>query len=241
MSPEHGGSSCAEIAPALPELALGVLTGRDRVVALAHTESCSLCADELEQLARAADAVVLVAPELEPPVGFEVRLFSRMGVSDDVPTPIRPTPIRRRVRPWFLAAAAAVVALFIGLGAGWALSSPRSGHAGVAVGKPTPGAIVTTAVLREHGRAVGRVSTSGGANPWMYMTLADVSIQGKVTCQVVTNDGVIHTVGTFTVRQGYGAWGAPLPVSPGDVHRAQVVSPKGTVIATATLGSHPST
>ncbi len=118
MSPEHGGSSCAEIAPALPELALGVLTGRDRVVALAHTESCSPCADELEQLARAADAVVLVAPELEPPVGFEVRLFSRMGVSDDVPT-----PIRRRVRTWFLASAAAVVALFIGLGAGWALSS----------------------------------------------------------------------------------------------------------------------
>jgi len=43
-----------------------------------------------------------------------------------------------------------------------------------------------------------------------------------------------------TVKQGYGDWGAPLPVSPGDVHRAQVVSPKGTVIATATLGSHPS-
>jgi hypothetical protein len=235
MSHEPGGSSCAEISPALPELALGVLTGRDRVVALAHTESCSLCTDELEQLARAADAVVLVAPELEPPVGFEVRLFSRMGVSDDVPT-----PIRRRVRTWILASAAAVVALFIGLGAGWALSSPPTGHTGAAVGAPTHGAIVTTAVLREDGRAVGRVSTSGGANPWMYMTLDDVSIQGEVTCQVVTNDGVTHTVGTFTVKQGYGAWGAPLPVSPGDVHRAQVVSPKGTVIATATLGSHPS-
>jgi hypothetical protein len=232
MSLEHAGLSCAEISLALPELALGVLTGRDRVVALAHTESCSTCADELEQLARAADAVVRVAPELEPPVGFEVRLFSRMGVSDDMPT-----PIRRRVPSWVLAAAAAVVVLFIGLGAGWALSSPPTGHAGVAVGKPTPGAIVTTAVLREDGRAVGRVSTSSGANPWMYMSLADVSIQGKVTCQVVTDDGVTHTVGTFTVRQGYGAWGAPLPVSPGDVHRAQVVSPKGTVIATASLGS----
>jgi hypothetical protein len=234
MSPEHAGSSCAEISPALPELALGVLTGRDRVVALAHTDSCSPCADELEQLARAADAVVLVTPELEPPVGFEVRLFSRMGVSDDVPT-----PIRRRVRTWFLASAAAVVALFIGLGAGWALSSPATGHTGAAVGAPTHGTM-TTAVLREDGRAVGRVSTSSGANPWMNMTLADASIQGEVTCQVVTNDGVTHTVGTFTVKQGYGAWGAPLPVPPGDVHRAQVVSPNGTVIATATLGSHSS-
>jgi len=235
MTPEHAGWSCAEISPALPELALGVLTGRDRVVALAHTESCSPCADELEQLARAADAVVRVAPELEPPVGFEVRLFSRMGVSDDIPT-----PIRRRVRSWFLASAAAVVVLFTGLAAGWALSSSPTGHAPAAVGTPTPGAIVTTAVLREDGRVVGRVSISGGADPWMNMTLADSSIQGEVTCQVVTDDGVTHTVGTFTVKQGYGAWGAPLPVSPGDVHRAQVVSPKGTVIATATLGSHSS-
>ena len=168
MSDEHGGHSCAEITPALPELALGILTGRDRAATLAHVESCSPCADELEQLARAADAVVRVAPELEPPVGFEVRLFSRMGVSDDVPT-----PIRRRVRTWFLASAAAVVALFIGLGAGWALSSPTPGHTGVAVGTPSPGAIVTTAVLREDGRAVGRVSTYGRSQPWMFMTLDD--------------------------------------------------------------------
>ena len=37
-------------------------------------------------------------------------------------------------------------------------------------------------------------------------------------------------------REGYGAWMAPLPVDPADVHTAEVVSPSGTVIATATLG-----
>jgi hypothetical protein len=47
---------------------------------------------------------------------------------------------------------------------------------------------------------------------------------------------VTHTVGTFTARNGYGSWGAALPVSPGDVRRAQVVSPQGAVLATATLG-----
>jgi hypothetical protein len=235
MSFEHSASSCAEISPALPELALGVLTGRDRAAALVHVDSCSRCTDELEQLARAADAVVRVAPELEPPVGFEVRLFSRMGVTEDVAPPA-PTPIRRlrlRVPAWAVAAAAAVVALGIGLGVGHSLSS--SGHPSVAVGKPTSGATVTTAALRENGRSVGRVSTSSGATPWMFMTLDDASVQGKVTCQVVTADGVTHTVGTFTVKRGYGAWGAPLPVAPRDVQRAEVLSSTGTVIATASL------
>jgi hypothetical protein len=234
MTFEHSVPSCTEIAPVLPELALGVLTGRDRAAALAHVESCSRCADELEQLARAADAVVRVAPELEPPVGFEVRLFSRMGVTEDVAPPA-PVPIRRlRVPAWALAAAAAVVALGIGLGVGHSLSS--SGHPSVAVGKPTSGATVTAAALRENGRSVGRVSTSGGANPWMFMTLDDASVQGKVTCQVVTDDGVTHAVGTFTIKHGYGAWGAPLPVAPRDVQRAEVVSSTGTVIATASFG-----
>jgi hypothetical protein len=235
MSFEQSVPSCAEISHALPELALGVLTGRDRAAALVHVESCSRCADELEQLARAADAVVRVAPELEPPVGFEVRLFSRMGVTEGVASP---PPVRRlRIPTWALASAAAVVALAIGLGVGHGLTS-SSGHPSVAVGKPTAGANVTTAALRENGRPVGRVRISSGTNPWMFMTLDDASVQGKATCQVVTDDGVTHTVGTFTVKQGYGAWGAPLPVSPRDVQRAEVVSPTGTVIATATMGRH---
>ncbi len=83
MTNEQHVSSCPEYAGNLAELALGILTGRDRAATLAHVESCANCAEELEQLARAADAVVLVAPEADPPIGFEVSLFSRMGVSDE--------------------------------------------------------------------------------------------------------------------------------------------------------------
>jgi hypothetical protein len=240
MSFEHPDPACVEISLTLPELALGVLTGRNRATALAHVESCPRCADELEQLARTADVLVLAAPDLEPPVGFEVRLFSHLGVAEETAPPVRRSRgIRgiRRIRPpaWALASAAAVVALFIGLALGWSLPSPSTGHTGAAVGKPAAGSILTSAALKEGGRSVGRVSTSNGTNPWMFMTLDDTAIQGAVTCQVVTADGVTHTVGTFTVKHGYGAWGAPLPVPPGDVRQAQVVTPKGTVIATATL------
>ena len=68
------------------------------------------------------------------------------------------------------------------------------------------------------------------------MTLADSSARGRVMCVVTTKDGMTHQVGSFVVRKGYGAWIAPLHVSPSSIRTAEVVSPSGTVIATATLG-----
>ncbi len=53
----------------------------------------------------------------------------------------------------------------------------------------------------------------------------------------MTSDGARHQVGWFNASDdGYGAWIAPLSVPPQDVRSAEVVSPSGTVIATATLG-----
>ena len=103
---------CEQYSNDLAELALGVLTGRERAQVLAHVESCPRCADELEHLSRVADTVVQSAPEMEPPLGFEVRLFERMGVTD-----VRPR--RRRFRPsrWVPAAVGvAAAALVLGLG-----------------------------------------------------------------------------------------------------------------------------
>jgi anti-sigma factor RsiW len=228
MTNDQHVSSCPEYAGNLAELALGILTGRDRAAALAHVESCANCAEELEQLARAADAVVQVAPEVEPPVGFEVSLFSRMGV-DEVALRRRPGPTR-----WMLAGAAAVVALAIGLGIGWSAGSHPPGP--TTTKGPSVRTPVEAANLMENGRSVGRVSAYGGSTPWLSMTLADSTARGRVTCRVVTADGATHTVGSFESDHGYGAWGAPLSVTPQDVRQAQVVSANGTVIATATLG-----
>jgi anti-sigma factor RsiW len=218
---------CEEHAPDLSELALGVLTGRERARALSHVETCPRCAEELEQLSRAADAVVQVAPEVEPPLGFEVRLFERMGVAD-----VRHRT-RRRVPRWVpgvLAAAAAVAALAVGLTL--SLSSPTPPAQNAA----GPARHVALADLVENGVSVGHVVTHGGAQPWMSMMLADSSARGSVDCVVVTKDGVTHWVGSFTADEGYGAWLAPLHVDPKDIRSAEVVSPSGTVIATASLG-----
>ena len=134
MTEDLHPTTCDEYADNLAELALGILTGRERATTLAHVDSCPRCAEELEQLSHAADAVVSVAPEIEPTMGFEVRLFNRMGL-DEAPVPSAIPPARQqrparwseRVPRWALAGAAAVIALALGLGIGW---STGSGHSG---------------------------------------------------------------------------------------------------------------
>jgi anti-sigma-K factor RskA len=228
MSDETRETECEAYAADLGELALGVLTGRERAQALWHVESCPRCAEELEQLSRAADAVLQVAPEVEPPLGFETRLFERMGVAD-----VRPSRGgRHRARRFWIpvSVAAAVVALAVGLGLGLSSSGPTTTSA---QGEYHHGRI--TGALMENGRRVGTVVVFDGSRHWMQMMLDDSSAHGQVTCVVVTDDGVHHQVGTFVASEGYGAWAAPLHVNPDDVRSAEVVSSSGTVIATATL------
>ena len=86
-----------------------------------------------------------------------------------------------------------------------------------------------------EGKTVGHVMTFGGDKPWLSMMLDDSSARGTVRCVVVTEDGKAHTVGTFESHDGYGAWMARLHVNPDTVRTAEVESPSGTVIATATL------
>ena len=84
-----------------PSSRSGVLTGRERARVLSHVESCPRCAEELEVLSRTADSVVQAAPEMEPPLGFEVRLFERMGVTDVRRRGAGASGRRAGCRPWW--------------------------------------------------------------------------------------------------------------------------------------------
>jgi hypothetical protein len=156
-----------------------------------------------------------------------------MGVTDVAQRTRRSRP--RRIRPsrW-VPAVVGVAAAAAALGLGLSLTS--SSTPTVTAQAPRPPHIMTAALV-ENGETVGKVMTFGGDKPWMSMMFADSTIHGKVDCVVVTKDGRTHDVGTFKADDGYGAWIAPLHhVDPQDVHKAEVVSPSGTVIATATLG-----
>jgi hypothetical protein len=224
---------CEEHGNELAELALGVLTGRERSRTLSHVESCARCAEELEVLSRTADTVLQAAPDMEPPLGFEVRLFERMGVTDVAPRRRRGRGFRpSRWVPAVVGVAAAALVLGIGLSA---TSSPSTSPNHDQAAAPSQSPHAATAALVSDGKTVGHVMTFGGDKPWLSMMLDDSSARGTVRCVVVTEDGEAHTVGTFESHDGYGAWMARLPVNPDTVRTAEVESPSGTVIATATL------
>src|SRR5580658_841235 len=77
-----GKVACVDVEGSLAELALGVLPGDERAVVLAHLESCERCQAESERLTLTADTLLQLAPEVEAPLGFEVRLFERLGISE---------------------------------------------------------------------------------------------------------------------------------------------------------------
>jgi anti-sigma factor RsiW len=229
-------AGCAGFSDDLAELALGALAGRDRARTLAHVDECPRCAEELEQLSRVADAVLQTAPEVEPPVGFESRLFERMGVTESaargrgrllsLPS-LRP----RSPRQWAVAAvaaAAAVAALGLGLST---TTAPPVTQAQAPHGSKN----VVSGNFVQDGHTVGHVVATGGSRPWISMMLDDSTAQGVVNCVVVTRDGVTHEVGSFVARQGYGAWIAPLHFGPKELWKAEMVTPGGAVIASATL------
>jgi hypothetical protein len=62
----------------LAELAAGVLDRREEAALLNHLASCPSCTTQFEQLASAARSLLLLVLEIEPPVGFESRLWDRI-------------------------------------------------------------------------------------------------------------------------------------------------------------------
>jgi hypothetical protein len=70
---------------------------------------------------------------------------------------------------------------------------------------------------------------------WMYMSVDLPSGDGTVTCQVVTADGHVTTVGSFPLTGGSGSWGSAGPWGDGTVHAARLLAADGTVLATATF------
>ncbi|MHB9856789.1 hypothetical protein [Streptomyces sp. YIM S03343] len=219
-----GGSSdgrltCAQLHDCSAELALDVLPGRERATAVAHLQHCAECRAYVRDLAPMADGLLDLVPAAEPPPGFESRVLRRMGL------PARP-PWRRRHRLGrVLAAAAAAAALALG---GWAVGSASA---------PTTHSALRIAVLTAQGRHIGEAYAYTGPSPWLYMNLdaGKVTDDPTVRCQVVRADGSISTVGTFRLDDGYAHWGGPFPARSSPVTAVRLLTPDGSVLATASV------
>lgn len=230
---ELNSMSCAEFHDSAAELALGVLTGRERAEALAHLDHCEACREHVRQLTVTGEQMLGLLPTAEPPAGFETRVMDRLGMAAPAPKSFR----HRRPRPAWghgfsprraLAAAAVVVAVIGAALGGWGL------HGATTPAESSTLRAGTLVAANDHDH-VGQVFVYNGETRWMYMSVDLESGNNTVICQLVGADGHITTVGSFRLADGYGSWGSPAWTGNGPPVGARLVSANGTVLATATF------
>jgi len=71
-------AGCEELEAMAGELALGVVSGRERADGLAHLARCVACRQLVADLSQSADALLVVGPIAEPPAGFESSVLNRL-------------------------------------------------------------------------------------------------------------------------------------------------------------------
>ena len=102
VAPDDRQVTCDDFDASVAELALEILDARERDVLMAHAATCERCTTELEQMSAAADRLTLLAPEGEPPVGFEQRVMESLAVRQLVRrrAMIRPGRVPKASRFW---------------------------------------------------------------------------------------------------------------------------------------------
>ena len=180
---------CAEFADAAAELALGVLTGRERARALAHLDRCEACRENVRQLTVTGEELVGLLPAIEPPAGFETRVMERLGLGTPAPEPVRQlSPARRfgrKLADWIggwtgrggvsyprriLSTAAVAAAVIVaGLG-GWGLHAATS--------SPAASPLSSAALLTASHQTAGKIYFYDAGHRWLYMSVDIGSASG---------------------------------------------------------------
>jgi hypothetical protein len=214
---------CAALREVAADLALGALEGSERGEALAHVARCPSCRAHVQELAEAADVLLALAPEAEPPAGFECAVLGRI---DEERAPVAAGRRRSRV----LLAVAAVALLLAGLAAGFVLGSAGEGEADLA----------WATMHSPEGEAVGEVWRYGEDDATLVVSVpAWAEIEGedgpRYALRLDLTDGDTVEVGDFALGTGTSSWGVNAPVAAGSIESVSVVDDTGRLWCTGTF------
>jgi hypothetical protein len=186
---------CEQAREAAPELALGVLGGAERAEVLIHLGHCPPCQAYVAELTEAADALPLVAPEQEPPIGFEDRVLARLGVG-------RRSHRRRWAASIAVAAAAAAIL---------SITIVRVVDAGSADPvQAAPAVMQARMVSDSSGADVGWAYVSGGRAVALNVSYGLEG--GDYEIEVRPTRGEPVVIGDMTYEGARGSWAGTSPV-----------------------------
>ena len=215
---------CQEARGLTAEVALGVADGEERARVLEHIGDCPDCRQELEDLTSLADELVVLAPEREPPLGFELRTMRRLQPKSER---------RHRWRVPFLVFAAAAVAATTA--AGGVLFHVRGDRRLASEYRATlseaNGTAFRAVALRDTGGGkAGTAFVYQGSPSWVLVT---VDSRSATRAELVTRDGRTLPLPAFTLSSR--SWGGVLPVDATDVAALHLLDANGRSVLDAYL------
>ena len=211
---------CAGLLDVAPELAAGNLCGEDRAAAIAHLAGCPSCQQEVTALTTITDRLLLMAPAVEPPVGFDQRVLAAL---EGAPV-AAPRRMSRRTRSLPKLAAMAAVALALVSG-GLLLDAtlPSDSVNARAEMRTADGQVVGHAYLHEDKPTLLVVTLPG----WRDEAEEYGALGGSYTLHVAIGDGREMTYPV--VMPGEPIWSATLEVPVERVRSVAVIDDDGRV------------
>jgi hypothetical protein len=205
--------NCADFDAAADELAVEGVDEPRRSELLAHAAGCARCEAQLDELAAVADRMLLLAPAVEPPPGFESRALARMDGA------ARP----RRWRPSKAAAWVVVMALAAGVVVGRVGSSSDDSR--------------QATIISASGTTVGTVELDPSPKPHVLVTVDGPGRSSGVrSCELVLPDGRGVVVGSWTYDEvKAGSWSVGIEESLLRASTMRILADDGRVVATATF------
>lgn len=196
------------------ELSVGTIDEPHRTDLLEHASTCPSCREVLDEVTDLADRLLLLAPEAEPPAGFESRALASL------PRPSPPAPRASRARIMG-AAVAAVLAFVVGV---------VVGNAG-RTDAPVRSAVVVSPALT----SAGSVELAGAE---LTVSLGqDLPWPDEVACELIGPDGAWTRVASWSPDPRYGGeWTVTVDESLTRSPEMRLVSGDGAVLGRAFFG-----
>lgn len=221
---------CHETRELAAELALGIADGRDRARVLEHLADCADCRREVEGFSAVADELLVLAPEQEPPLGFELRVLRSL----------EPPRTTRRHTARRLAVLAAAVLVAVGVTAGAMLLGFRDERRLAAHYRATlaqaQGSYFGAVRLHDGaGEPAGIVFAYRGSPSWITITVAAEHRSSVQGAELVDRDGNRIPLASFRLVDG--VWGGALPVGLDSAAAVHLVGEDGRSLLIAELGN----
>jgi hypothetical protein len=230
--------SCEHTRQLAAELALGIADGAERARALRHLAECAECRRAVEELSAITDELLTLAPEREPPLGFESRVLARLQPPTATATAPRARRWRRVLAPVAAAGVAALASVAIVLAATG--DDRRLAAHYRATLAAAHGSAFDAARLQAPGRVpAGVVYGYRGTPSWVFVAIYRPYRSTGYTLELAMRSGRRMAVPSFRLDPRTGSAGQTIAVDLRQVSAVRLVGPGRGEVLEASLPNAP--